>query len=104
MRASKHVSTILKAEDELVVPASVRRRAGIKSGDRVVFSVAPRSITITASPEKTYKPTKAEIAAIKKGEAEIARGEFVTLAEFLDNDVDRSRRKGRAKAERKVSR
>ncbi len=82
MRASKHVTTILKAEDKLVVPASVRRRAGIKSGDRVVFSVAPRSITITASPA-TYKPTKAEIAAIKKGEAEIARGEFVTLAEFL---------------------
>lgn len=30
-----------------------------------------------------YKPTKSELAAIRKGEAEIARGEFVTLEELL---------------------
>ena len=33
--------------------------------------------------QPTYKPTKAELAAIRKGEAEIARGEYVTLAALL---------------------
>jgi hypothetical protein len=38
-------------------------------------------LTTVESP--TYKPTKAELAAIHKGEAEIARGEYVTLAAML---------------------
>ena len=53
-------------------------------------------------PPPTYKPTKAELAAIRKGEAEIARGEFVTLRELL-HDMDRRRRKGGTNAGRKVS-
>jgi AbrB family looped-hinge helix DNA binding protein len=35
--------------------------------------------TITAAPRPTYKPTKAELAAIRKGEAAIARGEYVSF-------------------------
>jgi hypothetical protein len=31
----------------------------------------------TAAPLPTYKPTKAELAAIRKGEVAIARGEYV---------------------------
>ena len=45
--------------------------------------MSPRTITITAAPVRTYKPTKAELAAIRNGEAEIARGEHVTLDELL---------------------
>ena len=97
------MTTTVKSEAELVVPASVQRQAGIKRGDRVKFQVSHRTITITAVPSPTYKPTKAELSAIRKGEAEIARGEFVTLRELL-HDMDRRRRKGGTKTARKVSR
>jgi predicted transcriptional regulator len=96
------MTTTVKSEAELVVPASVQRQAGIKQGDRVKFKASRRTITITALPAPTYKPTRAELAAIRKGEAEIARGEFVTLRELL-HDMDRRRRKGGTKAARKVS-
>jgi hypothetical protein len=52
--------------------------------------------------ERTYKPTKAELVAMRKGEAEIARGEFLTLAEFL-HEMDLSRRKVGVKTGRKAS-
>jgi bifunctional DNA-binding transcriptional regulator/antitoxin component of YhaV-PrlF toxin-antitoxin module len=76
------MTTIVKNKAVLVVPQSVRRRAGIKAGDQLEFKTSPRSITITAL-EPVYRPTKAEAAAIRKGEAEIARGEFVTLNDLL---------------------
>ena len=85
---------------ELVVPASVQRQAGIQPGDRLEFTVNSRTITITPA---TYKPTKSELAAIRKGEAAIARGESVSLADFL-HGVDRKHRRAGTKASRKVSR
>jgi bifunctional DNA-binding transcriptional regulator/antitoxin component of YhaV-PrlF toxin-antitoxin module len=96
------MTRIAKTEAKLVVPSNLQRRAGIKPGDRLKFSVAPRTITITAVSPSTYKPTKAELSAIRKGEAEAARGEYVTLAELLD-DLE-GRRKGGTKTARKVSR
>ena len=65
------ISVISKTD--LIVPESVRRRAGIKAGDRVQFKVSSRTITITPVKPATYKPTKPELAAIRKGEAQIAR-------------------------------
>ena len=41
-------------------------------------------------PNATYRPTKAELTAIRKGEAAIARDGYVSLEEFLD--MDRPRR------------
>jgi predicted transcriptional regulator len=96
------MTIIVKNKAELVVPRRVRREAGIKAGDHLEFKTASRSITITAL-EPAYKPTKAEAAAIRKGEAEIARGEFVTLKDLL-HDLDHRRRKGGAKAAQKNSR
>jgi hypothetical protein len=96
------MTTIVKAENTLVVPSSLQRKAGIKSRDRVVFTVTPRTITITAAPPQTYKPTKAELVAIRRGEAAIARGEYVSLNEFL-HELDSPRRKSGAKTARKVS-
>lgn len=92
----------LKERSQLVVPPSIQRQAGIKSGDRLQFQVSPRTITITAS-EPTYKPTKSEWAAIRRGEAAIARGESVSLTEFL-NGLENRRRKAGAKTSRKVFR
>jgi len=63
-------------------------------------SPATSTITITVESPPTYKPTKAELAAIRKGEAEAARGEYVTLADIL-HDLDpncRKSAKGAARA------
>jgi hypothetical protein len=93
----------VKEKSGLFVPPSVQRQAGIRHGDRLEFKVSPRTITITTVEPPTYKPTKAELAAIRKGEAEIARGECVAATELL-HDLDRHRGKSGAKTTRKVSR
>ena len=65
---------------ELIVPPGIRRLAEIKprrQQDRV--SGHPLEITITAVEPSRHQPTKAESATIGKGEAEIARGEFVAI-------------------------
>lgn len=51
----------------------------------------------------SYAPAKAELAAIRRGRAEIARGEYRTLEEIL-GDLDSSRRKRSRKTTRKGSR
>jgi bifunctional DNA-binding transcriptional regulator/antitoxin component of YhaV-PrlF toxin-antitoxin module len=97
------MTVVVKDENQLLVPASVQRRARIKKGDRLEFKVSPGTITITTVRPGGYKPTKAEWAAIRKGEAAIARGESVSLTQFL-HGLDRNRRKTGAKASSKVSR
>jgi bifunctional DNA-binding transcriptional regulator/antitoxin component of YhaV-PrlF toxin-antitoxin module len=96
------MTTVVKPRTGLIVPSALQRQAGIKTGDRLEFKVSPRTIVITAVAEQAYKPTKAELTAIRKGEAAIARGDYVSLADFLH--VDRPRRKTGAKTARKVSR
>lgn len=93
----------VKTEKGLVVPASIQRQAGIKSGDRLKFDVAAGMVIIRPVSQPTYKPTKSELAAIRKGEAAIANGEVVSLTDFL-HDLDRPRRKTGGKATHKVSR
>ena len=93
------MTVVLKSNADLTVPPSVRRRAGIKPGDRLEFKASRGSITIRAIAAPAYKATKAELAAIGKGEAQIARGEYVTLSDLL-HGMDRPRRTGGAKAVR----
>lgn len=97
------MTVTVKNKAELVVPPSVRRQAEIQPGDRLEFRVSSRTITITPAKPATYKPTKSELAAIRKGEAAIARGESVSLSDFL-HGVDRKRRRAGAKTNREVSR
>lgn len=99
---TKPMTVTLKDKTQLVVPPRIQRLAGIKSGDRVEFKVSARTITIQPV-EVRYKPTKAEWAAIRKGEAEIARGEYVTLTDLL-HELDHPRRKGGTKTTPKASR
>jgi predicted transcriptional regulator len=96
------MTTVVKPKTGLVVPSALQRQAGIKTGDRLQFKVSPGTIMITAISQAAYKPTKAELAAIRKGEAAIARGDYVSLTEFL-HEMDRPHRKTGAKAARKVS-
>lgn len=63
------MTVTLKDKTGLVVPPSVQRRAGIRSGDRLEFKVSSRTITIVPVEASTYEPTKAELAAIRKGQA-----------------------------------
>ena len=42
------MTVTLKPKTEITVPKSIRRKAGIKPGDRVEFSVSGRVINITA--------------------------------------------------------
>jgi predicted transcriptional regulator len=51
----------------------------------------------------SYTPTKAELAGIRKGRAEIKRGQFATLERLL-HDLDTQPRKASAKRVRKGSR
>jgi AbrB family looped-hinge helix DNA binding protein len=97
------MTVTVKDRNELTIPPSVQRRAGIQPGDRLEFKVSSGKITITPAKAVAYKPTKSELAAISKGEAAIARGESVSLAAFL-NDLDRNPRKARSKTSRKVPR
>ncbi len=60
------------------MPSSIQKQAGIKTGDRLLFQAFPNTITITAV-SRAYNPTKSELALIRKGEADIARGDFITL-------------------------
>jgi predicted transcriptional regulator len=41
--------------------------------------VTQKRAILTAVEPPIYKPTEGELAAIRKGEAEIGRGEYVTL-------------------------
>ncbi len=91
------------AEAPLVVPPGVQRRAGIKRGDRLSFAASAGMITITAVDKPTYGPTKAELKAIRKGEAELARGKSVALADLI-HEMDGRRRRVGSKKPRKVSR
>src|SRR6266478_780714 len=72
------MTTVVKPNTELVVPSTLQRQACIKTGDRLQFKVSPRTIVITAISQPAYKPTNAELTAIRKGEAAIARGDYVT--------------------------
>jgi len=80
------MTVTVKSKTPLVVPQAIQRLAGIKAGDRLEVRASARAITITAV-EKTYKPSKAEWTAIRRGEAALARGESVSLAEFAHEMV-----------------
>jgi AbrB family looped-hinge helix DNA binding protein len=69
------VTTVVKKKTPIVVPESLRRRAGIKPGDRLEFKVSGGTINIIAQgpyAEDEYTPAQrrkilAEIAEAQKG-------------------------------------
>ena len=56
-----------------------------------------------ANRSRLYTPTKAELAGIRRGRAEIRRGQSVTLQQLL-HDLDTHPRKASGKRVRKSSR
>src|SRR5436305_9376702 len=67
--------TVSVKKEGLSVPKTVTRKAGIKPGDLVEFTVRQGTITIHAAAQVNenrfplYTPTKAEAAAIRRGRA-----------------------------------
>jgi bifunctional DNA-binding transcriptional regulator/antitoxin component of YhaV-PrlF toxin-antitoxin module len=90
---------VLRSKTELVVPQSVRRRAGIKPGDELEFTASEGVITIRAVAPQVFRSVRAELTAIRDGRAEIVGGACVTLAGLL-RDLDDSRQARGVNADR----
>ena len=81
------MTVVVKSEKDLVVPRSVRRKAGIKTGDAVEFTVSGRVISIVPKlpyAEDTFTPQ--ETAQIVKARREMREGKHVLLAD-LERDL-----------------
>src|SRR5579872_5850197 len=100
--------TISVKNHGLKVPETITRKAGIKPGDLVQFTVRQGTITIHAAAQVNEKsfplftPTKAEAAAIRRGRTAYKRGEYITLNQLHD-ELDAARHQTRKKISRKAS-
>jgi AbrB family looped-hinge helix DNA binding protein len=83
------MTVILKSKTEITVPKSIRRKAGIKPGDQVEFTVTGRAINITPKLSPDELQAEREIrhptvcATIRQGYEEYTAGKTRPMAEFL---------------------
>lgn len=82
------MTVIVKSKTGLIVPPSVQRRAGIKSGDRLEFRVRGGVITIAprlpgADDEYTPKQRRTIDAQLDEAEKGPFRGPFGTAEETI---------------------
>lgn len=73
------MTVIVKPNTDLVVPRSVRRRAGIKTGDRLEFKVSGGAINIvrkspSADDEYTPRQRRAVDRALAEGMDDVQKG------------------------------
>lgn len=105
------MTVTVNAKTGLVVPPSVRRRAGIKTGDRVVFKVSGRVITILPKPpaaDGEYTPGQRVLidTRLAKADEDIRRGRVYgpfNTAEGMAASIEANIRKLRA-AKRRAKR
>jgi AbrB family looped-hinge helix DNA binding protein len=82
------MTVTLKPKTEITVPKSIRRKAGIKPGDRVEFSVSGRVINITPKLSPDELQDEREVrdpkirAAIREGYQEFLAGKTHSIGEF----------------------
>jgi AbrB family looped-hinge helix DNA binding protein len=83
------MTVTLKSKTEITVPKSIRRKAGIKPGDRVEFSVTGRTINIIPKLSPDELQDEREIqdpkvrAHIRKSNADYLAGRSRPADEFL---------------------
>ena len=83
------MTVTLKPKSEITVPKSIRRKAGIKPGDRVEFSVSGRVINITPKLSPDELQDEREIrdpkirAAIRKSHQEFLAGKSRPIEELF---------------------
>ena len=100
--------TISVKKQGLSVPETITKKAGIKPGDLVEFTVRQGTITIQAAAQVNESrhppntPTIPEAAAIRRGRAAYQRGDYITLNQ-LHNELDATRHQARKKITRKAS-
>ena len=83
------MTVTLRPKTEITVPKSIRRKAGIKPGDRVEFSVSGRVINITPKPSRDELQDQHEIGDskvrehIRKSNADYVAGRSRPAKDFL---------------------
>jgi AbrB family looped-hinge helix DNA binding protein len=102
------MTTVFK-ERELVVPASIRRQAGIKSGDRLEFKVSGGVITIiprlpTANDEYTAKQRRVIDARLAKAEEDIRKGRVYGPFKTADEMIASMKAELKTRATKKAKR
>ena len=85
---SKAMTRTLDAKSQLMVPTSVRRRAGLKAGDRLEFRVSGGIITITpkmpsADDEYTVEQRRIVDAKLDQAEKGPFHGPFDSADEMI---------------------
>jgi AbrB family looped-hinge helix DNA binding protein len=98
------MTVTLKPNAEITVPKSIRRKAGIKPGDRVEFSVSGRVINIVPklSPdeiedEREIRDPKVR-AIIREGYQEFLAGKTRPMEEFLAERAVRTKKRSRRRS------
>ena len=95
------MTVTLKPKTEITVPKSIRRKAGMKPGDQVEFSVSGRVINITPKLSADELQDAREIrdpkvrAAMRQGYEEFLAGKTRPMAEFLADRTKRSAKRPR---------
>ena len=91
------MASVITPKAEIMVPKSVRRKAGIKVGDQIEFIVSGRMINIVPKlPYANDTFTADEAAMITTARKEMREGKYVTL-EQLEHDLARKRPSRRRK-------
>jgi bifunctional DNA-binding transcriptional regulator/antitoxin component of YhaV-PrlF toxin-antitoxin module len=106
------MTIVVRERDPLVVPANIRRRAGIKPGDRLEFKAARGIITIVSRPEiasdETPEQRRIVDAQLDEGLKDIREGRvskrFDTVEEMLASLKGSSPKKPRKAARTAKSR
>lgn len=92
------MTVTLKSKAEITVPKSIRRKAGIKPGDRVEFSVSGRMINIIPKLSLDELQDEREIrdpkvrAAIRKSHQEFLTGKSRPAEEFFAERASRTKK------------
>jgi bifunctional DNA-binding transcriptional regulator/antitoxin component of YhaV-PrlF toxin-antitoxin module len=103
------MTVTVKNKTPLVVPPSVRRQAGLKSGQKIEFKVSGGVISIHPKPleaDDEYTPEQRRIvnAQLAEGLAEIdagnVRGPFATHKEFIASLHEEAKKLNRKKINR----
>ena len=100
------MTVLVKFKDELVVPRSVRRRAGIKPGDRVEFKVSGGIINIIPElPRADDEYTPAERRIIDARLTEARKGPYYGPFKTADEAITFLRKeiRNRKTAQRKTT-
>lgn len=105
--STKTSATISKVGQrrQVVIPKEVCDEIGITEGDFIEVTSERGAVVI--KPKKVVNPddvlTPAEARMVRRGLAQIKRGDYITL-EQLERDLERPARKRRRKATQKTSR